>query len=389
MPRFMRDRSGHATVTNTELFFDLVYVYAITQLSVRLVEHPTWGNAAQTALLLAMVWNVWVYTTWVTNFLDPDKRPTRLMLFAVMLGSLVMSAAIPNAFSGGDGPDRGLWIGSAYAAMQLGRTGYAVWATRGAAVHNNFIRIFSWCAVSSTLALVGGFVDGPGRGWLWLAAVAFDLLGGFSQFWTPWLGRSETSEWAVDGAHFAERCQLFVIIALGESVVAIGSPLADSKSVSALLAFSFVGAFGGAVAFFWVYFDRTAEQGVEAITASDDPGKLAAFAFHYVHPLIVAGIILSAAGDEVVLHDPGHHATGGTSWFVAGGSGLFLFGHFVYLRLIRDSASLPHLGAIAVLLVLATLGGHLTALTVGMLTLAVLVALLLIDTLTTRRHSQP
>lgn len=147
------------------------------------------------------------------------------------------------------------------------------------------------------------------------------------------------------------------------------------------------GAFCGAVALFWVYFDRTAQEGVDAITTTEDPGKFAAFAYHYAHPLIVAGIILSAAGDEIVLHNPGHHASGGTSWFIAGGSGLFLLGHFLYLRLIRGSASTPHLGAAAMLLVLALLGGYLAGLAVGMLTLIVLLALILTDGLQSRRHS--
>ncbi len=333
-----------------------------------------------------MVWSVWVYTTWVTNFLDPDTTLTRLMLFTVMLGSLVMAAGIPQALGEHEGADRGLWVGGAFALMQIGRTSYAVWATRGEAVHNNFIRILSWCAVSGTLALLGGFIDGPGRAWLWLAAVAFDLLGGFAQFWTPWLGRSETSEWAIDGGHFAERCQLFLIIALGESVVAIGSPLVNSEHVEALLAFAFVGAFGGSVAFFLVYFGRTAEQGVQAIVNSDNPGKLAAFAYHYVHPLMVAGIILGAAGDEVVLHDPSHHAVEGASWFVAGGGALFLLGHFLYLRLIRGTWSVPHLGAMALLLALAVVGGHLAGLTVGLLTLLVLIALVVADSMTASRR---
>ncbi|MEO8850436.1 MAG: low temperature requirement protein A, partial [Allobranchiibius sp.] len=152
-----------------------------------------------------------------------------------------------------------------------------------------------------------------------------------------------------------------------------------SETVDALLAFTFVGAFCGSVAIYMLYFGRTAEQGVQAIVNSDDPGKLAAFAYHYVHPLMVAGIILAAAGDEVVLHDPSHHAVDGAAWFVAGGGALFLLGHFVYLRLIRTAWPIPHLAAIAVLLGLAVVGSHLAGLTVGLLTLAILTVLLIAD----------
>lgn len=388
MPAFLRDRSTHAAVSNTELFFDLVYVFAITQLSVRLVEHPTWANAGQTALLLALVWTAWVYTTWVTNWLDPDQSANRAMLMVVMLGSLVMSAGLPQALGNHDGPDRGLWVAGAWASMQIGRTLYVVWATRGDRLQANFLRILSWCAISGALVLIGGFVDGPARVWWWLGAVVLDAVGGgILRFWTPWLGASETSEWTIDGGHFAERCQLFMIIALGESVVAVGASLAGAEEVDALLAFAFVGAFIGVVALFWLYFDRSAEAGLEAMRASTDPGKLAATAYHYVHPLMVAGIILTAAGDETVLHDPSHLATAATAWFVVGGSALFLLGHALYLRLIGRAQVLPHLVAAALLVLLAILGSHLTALTVGVTTLVILVALLTVDYAVERRRS--
>ena len=385
MPSFLRDRSAHAAVTNTELFFDLVYVFAITQMTSRLVHEPTWTNAAQTALLLAMVWSAWVYTAWVTNWLDPDQSTNRVMLLLVMLASLVMSAGIPQSLGEHDGPDRGLWVAGAWAAMQIGRTAYVVWVTRGNALQANFLRILSWCAVSGSLVLIGGFVHGPGRAWLWLAAVVIDVVGGFSQFWTPWLGRSETSEWTIDGGHFAERCQLFMIIALGESVVATGSSLADSEDPDALLWFAFIGAFVAIVALFWLYFDRFAEAGSKAIGSSSDPGKLAS-GYHYIHPLMVAGLILAAAGNESVLQDPGHLATGGISWFVGGGVALFLIGHALYLRLIGNTQIVPHLVAATVLVILAAVGGHLTALTVGVLSLVVMLSLLVSSYALNRRR---
>ncbi len=387
MPALLRDRSqGGARVTNTELFFDLVYVFAITQLSARLVHEPTLHNAAQTALLLAMVWMAWVYTTWSANWLDPDQTPTRVMLLLVMLASLLLSAGIPTAFGGPDEPDRGLWVGGAYAAMQIGRSAYTVWATRGDQVRTNYLRILSWCVLSGALALAGAFAHGHARELLWLAAVLVDVLGGFARFWTPWLGRSQTSEWTIDGGHFAERCQLFLIIALGESLVATGTRLSEAEHVDTTLVVAFVGAFAGAVAFFWLYFDRSAEQGVAAISASDDPGRIATSAYHYVHPLMIAGIVLSAVGDETVLHDPGHHATHGTAWFVAGGSALFALGHAIYVRLVRErSYPVPHAVAVLLLLVLAVVGSHVTALTVGLSTFVVLVALLVADGVLDRR----
>lgn len=386
MPTFLRDRSGRASVTNTELFFDLVYVFAITQMTSRLVHDPTWTNAAQTLLLLAMVWIAWVYTTWVTNWLDPDQLGNRLMLVIVMLASLVMSAGIPGAFGGHGEPDHGLWVGGAWAAIQFGRTAYVVWASRGTQINTNFTRILSWCTVSSALVVTGAVLHGPNRVILWIIAVLIDVTGGFAKFWTPWLGASKTTEWTIDGGHFAERCQLFMIIALGESVVATGAPFSTAARVDVLLTMSFVGAFAGVVALFWLYFDRSAQQGSEAIESTDDPGRLATSAYHYIHPLMIAGIIATAAGDESVLHDPGNHAVHGTAWFVAGGSALFVLGHAAFVRLIRRMLSLPHLITAALLLLLAMTGAHLTGLTVGLVTLVVLIGLLLADRILDHRR---
>ena len=109
-PRLLRDRSGTQRVTNIELFFDLVYVFAVTQLSHYLIGHSTVAGALQTGLLLAMVWLVWAYTTWVTNWLDPERLEVRLLLVVLMLISLAMSASLPRAFE-----DLGLWVGGAYA----------------------------------------------------------------------------------------------------------------------------------------------------------------------------------------------------------------------------------------------------------------------------------
>jgi low temperature requirement protein LtrA len=141
-----RDRPGNllrppgasARVTNVELFFDLVYVFAVTQLSHYLVDHQSVEGALQALLLLAMVWLVWAYTTWVTNWLDPERIPVRVMLLALALVSLVMSAALPFAFAG-----RGLAVGVAYAVMQIGRSGFAVAGLRGERLQRNFQRMLA------------------------------------------------------------------------------------------------------------------------------------------------------------------------------------------------------------------------------------------------------
>ena len=126
VPSLLRDRSGVQRVTNIELFFDLVYVFAVTQLSHYLLGHSDLRGTLQAGLLLVMVWLVWSYTTWVTNWLDPELMAVRLLLVVLMLSSLAMSASLPRAFE-----DLGLWVGGAYAIQQVGRTVFMVIALRG------------------------------------------------------------------------------------------------------------------------------------------------------------------------------------------------------------------------------------------------------------------
>ena len=155
----MRSRSREQRATNIELFFDLVYVFAITQLSHFLLAHSTVRGALQAGLLLAMVWTVWVYTTWVTNWLDPEKMAVRLLLVVLMLASLAMSISLPRGFG-----DLGLWVGGAYAVQQIGRSVFMVIALRGHPLQANFERILAWCVASSAFAVGGGFAHGPRPG---------------------------------------------------------------------------------------------------------------------------------------------------------------------------------------------------------------------------------
>ena len=347
-PRLMRDRSGSQRVTNIELFFDLVYVYAVTQLSHYLLGHPNVAGALQAGLLLVMVWLVWAYTTWVTNWLDPEQMAVRLLLVVLMLISLAMSASLPRAFE-----DLGLWVGGAYAAQQIGRTLFMVIALRGHALRANFQRILVWCVVSSALALGGGFAHGLARELLWLGAVSVDLAGGLVGFATPWLGRSRTSDWTIEGGHFAERCQGFILIALGESIVIIGTTLAGVKSVTPAAVTGFVVAFATSVTLWWLYFDQSAEAAAEKIAHSDDPGRLGRSAYHLIHPVMVAGIIVTAAADEKVLSELDAAASTTSAWMILGGPALFLAGHAAFKYVVWGYLSWPRLAGIAALALLA------------------------------------
>lgn len=272
-------------VTTIELFFDLVYVFAVTQLSHYLLGHASPQGALQTALLLALVWQAWIYTTWFTNWLDPQRIPVRLMLLLLMLISLVLAVALPQAFGA-----QGLTVGLAYATAQVSRSAFAVAGLRGEPLQRNYQRILAWCLVSGALAVTGGLLHGHAREALWLGTVGVELLGGAIGFATPGLGRSVTADWTLDGRHFAERCQAFLIIALGESVVTIGATLTGLHTGGVLTMVAFGVAFVGAVSFWWLYFDRSAEDAVHRIERSPDPGRLGRSAYHFVHPLMIAGI---------------------------------------------------------------------------------------------------
>jgi low temperature requirement protein LtrA len=375
-PRMLRDRSGGQRVTNVELFFDLVYVFAITQLSHHLLAVPTVGGAVQAALLLAMVWLVWVYTTWVTNWVDPEHIAVRVLLMLLMLASLIMSAALPKAFG-----SLGLVVGGSYAVMQIGRSAFMVGALRGHRLARNFQRILAWCVASGALAVGGGFASGHARELLWLLAAGTDLLGGAVGFFTPALGRARTADWTIDGGHFAERCHAFILIALGESIVVTGTTLSGLAKVTAPEIGAFAIAFVGAVALWWVYFDRSAEEGALVIARSSDPGRLGRSAYHFIHPVMVAGIIVTAAADQKILSDPSVTARPATAWMILGGTGLFLAGHAAFKVVVWRVVPWTRIAAIVVLAVLALAARDLPEAALGACAAAVTVAVAVADRL--------
>ncbi|HVY42800.1 MAG TPA: low temperature requirement protein A, partial [Hyphomicrobiaceae bacterium] len=218
-----RSEEGHTRVTYVELFFDLVFVFAVTQLSHLLLGQLTVAGALETALLLMGVWWAWIYTSWITNWLDPDRTAVRLALFGLMLAGLLLAVSIPHAFTW-----RGWTFALAYAAIQVGRTLFMLWAIGrdDAGLTRVFQRILVWLAVSAAFWIAGGIAEGGTRTALWTTAIAIEYLSPSVGFWVPWLGRSATSDWNVAGEHLAERCALFVIIALGESILVIGATFA-------------------------------------------------------------------------------------------------------------------------------------------------------------------
>ncbi|WP_439369147.1 low temperature requirement protein A [Bradyrhizobium sp. PMVTL-01] len=335
-------------VTNAELFFDLVFVFAVTQISHTLLHHFTPLGAVHVTVLFLAVWWVWVYTAWVTNWLNPDLTPVRILIFLMMLGGLVLSTTIPTAFEG-----RGLWFAIAYAAMQVGRTAFWLFATprHRTAVRHNAIRILTWLSISAVLWIAGGLSEGETRLWLWIAAVTWEYVSPAVRFWVPKLGFSSVEAWAVEGNHMAERCAGFIIIALGEAVVVNGATFAELEWTAANIV-AFVSALVGSIAMWWVYFHKGAEAGSERISKSTESGRLARLAYTYLHMPIVAGIILTAVSDELVLKHPTGHSDLRTIVSTVGGPLVFLVGTILFKHSIRGFLQLSHGIGIILLLVL-------------------------------------
>jgi low temperature requirement protein LtrA len=369
----LRARNSERRVTNAELFFDLVYVFAITQLSHHLIEHPTVEGAVQTLILLGLVWEAWAYTMWTTNWLDPDNVAVRAMLFTLALGSLVLSIAIPDGFG-----TRGWAIAGAYAAMQVGRSIFVVLVLReDASLRRNYERILCWCIVSGAVALVGAAVGGHAREVLWAGVVVIDVLGGITGFATPVLGRSSTTDWTIDGSHLAERCHAFMLIALGESVVVLGATLSELHHLGPTEIAVFVFGFAGDVGLWWIYFARSAESAAEVITTSADPGRYGR-AYHEVHPIMIGGIIVIAAAVDLVLKSP-LHATTATTWTVLGGSALFIGGHAIFKAYLWRVRPWSRIVAVLILVALLPVGPYLPPMALAGCALAVTVFVCISD----------
>jgi low temperature requirement protein LtrA len=360
----------HSRVTNAELFFDLVFVFAVTQISHTLLGRFTPLGALQVTLLFLAVWWVWVYTTWITNWLDPELTPVRIVLFLLMLGGLVLAISIPRAFE-----TKGLWFACAYAAMQVGRTAFLVASIPRSqtALWWNAIRILVWLCFSAVFWLLGGFAQGEMRLWLWVIAIVIEYISPIARFWIPKFGASSLEDWYVEGGHMAERCAGFIIIALGEAIVVNGGTFADLNWTAATVT-AFVSAFVASIAMWWIYFHKGAEAGSERISRSSQPGRLARLAYTYLHMPIVAGIVLTAVADEVVLTHPDGHSDARAVLSAIGGPLIFLIGTILFKHAVRGFYQLSHIVGIAALLILAWFARDLSPLSLSILTSALLIA---------------
>lgn len=363
----LRHRDGHhARVTYEELFFDLVYVFAVTQLSHELLHNLTGFGVVETLILWFAVWLGWQYTCWVTNWFDPETPRIRGLMFATMLLGLVMASSIPMAFS-----EHGLIFAGAYAAMQFGRTAFiSLQLPASHPLAPNYRRMLGWVSISAVFWIAGALMHHEIRALLWLAAVLCEYVSPMFGFALPGMGRSRTQEWTIEGGHLAERCQLFVIVALGETVLASGATLASAEVWNPPVMLALLGTFIGTLAMWWLYFGTSSKDATAAITRSDDPGRIGAY-FHYVHAILIAGIIVTAVGNDLVLAHP--HAQPTTAYIAVllAGPTIYLLGSAIYKRVVHGALPVSHLAGVLMLLALTPLVWVTEMLVMGWLTTAV------------------
>ena len=382
----MRVRGQHESgrVTFVELFFDLVFVFAVTQLSHGLLAHLSLAGLAQMSVLLIAVWWSWINAAWVTNWLDPARPAVRMMLFALMLAGLVFAAAIPKGFE-----DRAVVLAVAYVSMHVVRDLMMLWSlNRHDAVNfRNFVRISLWHLAAAPIWLAGSYADATLRLELWALAAAIETVAPILGYWVPWIGRSTTSEWAVAGNHMAERCGLFIIIALGESILITGATFATLTWTAEHIA-AFLTAFVGSVALWAVYFNIGAERASRQIETSSDPGRLARSGYTFMHLPIVAGIIVIAVGDELVLHHPGGHVELSALCVLVGGPALYLIGNVMFKRLSAPNMPLSHLIGLGLLVLAIPTSIYLTPLGLSAVTTTIMIVVAIWEWLSLRRHAE-
>ena len=330
--RHLRPRDGsEQSTTPVELLFDLVYVIAVTQLSQLVIEgHIGVVAIARSGFLLLVVWWAWIYTTWMVNWFDPASGAVRLVLVLCGLSSLLMAAALPRAFT-----DHSLLFAATYVALQVGRNGAGMLLLdHEHGLRDTFERITTWSVVSGALWLAGGLASDRTRMALWGPALALDLLAPAIGYRLPGRGRARTGDWTIEGRHFAERFQAFIIIALGESIGVTGLTAATgSLRGEALLALT--AAFLETGALWWLYFGEVAERSRRELAGARDPGRLARDAYTYLHLPIVAGIIMVAIANRSLIADPRGTAGGPLTTMLVGGPALYLAGESLFrLRMI-------------------------------------------------------
>jgi low temperature requirement protein LtrA len=373
MPSLVRPREVARSVTPLELFFDLVYVFTVSQLAHHLLDHVDARGMAETLVLTLAVMYAWFMTVWTSNWLDADRQPVRLLLLGLMFASLVMSTSISEAFG-----DRAWLFVAGYLAIQVGRTAFAVFAFRGHRLYMHFANALIW-EIGTTPVWIAGIAAGSsGRLILWAIATLITYGGVIAGHPLPGRKSPFSSDSQIYAEHLLERFRLFFLIALGETVLTLGNAFADQPVRASRLLVLAV-AFTGSVALWWCYFHRAEEIGVRAVRETDNPSRIVAVG-NYTLILMVIGIIAVAVGDELAIADPSGSTDLGVIALIFGGPAIFLLSQVGFMRRATGQAPTSRVLACIALLVLALATSPFSLLAAVVAATAVLLAVAIADT---------
>jgi low temperature requirement protein LtrA len=369
-------------VTPLELFFDLVYVFTVSQLSLNLVEQVSVRGMAQTLVLALAVMYAWFMTVWTSNWLDVGRRPVQLMLLGLMFASLLMSTSVGGAF--GNSPFAG-WFGEraglfviGYLAIQLGRTAFAVVAFRGHRLHAHFVNALAWEVGTAAIWIAGIFADGDARLEIWALAVVVTYGGVIAGHPLPGKRSPFSSDSQIYAEHLLERFRLFFLIALGETVLTIGNAFSGGQvGTERLIALG--AAFVGTVSLWWCYFHRAERVGIDAVEGAGDASRIVAIG-NYTLVAMVIGIVAIAVGDELAIAYPDFDVTASATALIFGGPAIFLLAQLVFMREVSGQAPRARIGGCIALAVLALLTAPFSLLVAVIAASAVLLAVAIDDT---------
>lgn len=363
----VRPREVARAVTPLELFFDLVYVFTVTQLTHHLFGHVDARGMVETLVLTLAVMYAWFMTVWTSNWLDGDRRPVQLMLLSLMFASLLMATSVSGAFG-----DRAALFVIGYLAIQIGRTAFAVVAFRGHRLYMHFVNALYWEIGTGLIWIAGAFADGDARLALWIVAVLVTYGGVIAGHPLPGRRSPFSSDSQIYAEHLLERFRLFFLIALGETVLTLGNAFAG-QPVQADRLLVLAVAFAGTVALWWCYFHRAEEIGLSAVEDAADASRIVGFG-NYTLIAMVIGIVAIAVGDELAIAHPGDSSTLSAAVLIFGGPALFLLAQVVFMRRAAGEVPRPRLLACAALLVLAVATAPLSLLAAVLASTGVLVA---------------
>jgi low temperature requirement protein LtrA len=361
-------------VSALELFFDLVYVFAIGQLSHHLLEHVDLRTGAETLILALAVFYAWYMVAWGANWLDPDPLPVRLALVGLMFASLLMSVAIGDAFDG-----RAWLFVTGYLLLQVGRAAFLIVALRGRPQGEHFVNDLVWELLTGVLWVAGAIADDDARLVLWGLAVAAVYAGAWAQHWLPGRGRRVDLEHTeIAGGHLVERFRLFFIIVLGETVLLMGTAFAGEPfELERLLALAI--GFAGTVALWWCYFQRAEALGAQAAEAPENAGAVGLWGT-WTLTLMVLALIAIAVADELAIAHPGDDATLGFTILAFGGPALFLLAQLLFHHAALGRVPRSRPAGLAALAILAVATAELTLIAGMAASTAVLIAVAFSDT---------